>query len=165
MADQYKTRRQQALSKNTALRAEAETSHQSKYLYELKVLLYAAERGLEWTGLDGQLVLALAMAVRETLIAEEEVVDRRIDECRSLLCTLQDSKDDAKGRVAEATFQVQIVINGLKDMGLSPEFPPLPLEKEGEEEEDAPWESSPSESSSKSGSDSADLGSEEEGQM
>ena len=123
MADQYKTRRQRVLSKNTRLRAEAEISHQSKYQYELRVLLYAAERGLDWTGLDGQLALALAKAARDTLIAEE-VMDRRIDECRSLLSTLEDSKDDAKGRVLEASYQVDSVVNYLKRMGLQ-EPPPL----------------------------------------
>ena len=162
MADQYKTRRQRVLSKNTRLRAEAEISHQSKYQYELNVLLYAAERGLEWTGLDAQLALALAKAVRDTLIAEEEVMDRRIDECRSLLSTVEDSKDDAKGRVFEASYQVESVLNYLKRMGLQ-EPPPLLLEKEGEEEEDAQWESSSSEISCES--DSADLDSEKEDQM
>ncbi len=135
MAEKYRTQRLRALSRNTKLRADAEQLHQAKHQRELNVLLHATEQGLEWTGLDGQLAFALAEAVRATLVAEEQAIVRRIEECRSVMATLRDSRDDTRGRILEAEFQATSVLNYFKHSGLP--FQPSPLLLLDSEREDA----------------------------
>lgn len=79
----------------------------------------AAEQGLDWCSLSSPLAIALAQAAKETLQAEEEVVQQQLSEAKNLVATLEDTLDEARGRVLDATFQVGSVlktfdINGLQ---------------------------------------------------
>ncbi len=100
------------------MRAEADDLQHLKQQNETNILLHAAEKGMDWTSLEGPLALALATAARATIIAEEQALERRILECQHLLTTLEDSRDEARGRICEATYQVGSLLNFFKTAGI-----------------------------------------------
>ena len=88
------------------MRAVAEEDQCREQAKELKILMLASQKGLNWTTLDPQLALALARAARDTLMAEEETAKLKIVECENLLATLKDTLDDARARVEDAHQQI-----------------------------------------------------------
>ncbi len=92
-----------------------------KQQQETNVLLHAAERGMDWTSLDGRLALALATAAQATIDAEQKALEQRILECRHLLITLEDSRDDALGRGCEASYQLGTLLDFFENAGISME--------------------------------------------
>lgn len=117
MADNYKAHKLRLLNKSSRRRVRAEDNQQRKLQKELNVLLHAAEEGQDWTSLDGRFALAVARAARDSLLAEEEAVGKKIEECESLLATLQDAREDAQGRVQEAKRQVGSLLSFFRQTG------------------------------------------------
>ncbi|KJA15177.1 hypothetical protein HYPSUDRAFT_208101 [Hypholoma sublateritium FD-334 SS-4] len=118
LADSYRAQRLRSLHKSSRRRADAEEEQQRKLQLEMNVLLHAAERGQDWTSLDGSFALAVARAARDALAAEEDAANKRIIECQHMLATLQDARDEARGRVKEADFQVGSIMSFFKRAGL-----------------------------------------------
>ena len=85
---------------------------------ETNILLHAAFRGMDWMSLEGRLALALATAARAMIMVEEKALEQRILECRHLLITLEDSRDDAQGRICEAEYQIGSLLNFFKNASI-----------------------------------------------
>ena len=129
-AEEFKMQRLRILHQNSRTRATAEEDQCKEQERELKVLVLAAQRGLNWTALDPQLALELACAARDTLMAEEETAKLRVDECESLLATLRDSVDDTHARVQEAHHQIASIFTFFNQKGIPINFCPLPFDAE-----------------------------------
>jgi hypothetical protein len=129
-AEEFKTERLRLLHQSSRFRATAEEDQCREQARELKVLVLAAQQGLNWTALDPQLALELARAARDTLMAEEETAKLRVDECESLLATLKDSVDDAHARVEEAHHQIASILTFFDKQGIPLNFRPLPFDAE-----------------------------------
>jgi hypothetical protein len=129
-AEEFKTQRLRLLHQSSRFRATAEEDQCREQERELKVLVLAAQKGLNWTALDPQLALELARAARDTLMAEEETAKLRVDECESLLATLKDSVDDAHARVEEAHHQIASILTFFDKQGIPINFRPLPFDAE-----------------------------------
>ena len=95
-------------SRSRAIAEEAQCREQAK---ELKILMLASQKGLNWTALDPQLALALARVARDTLMAEEETAKLRVAECENLLAILKDTQDYARARVDNTHQQIASVIS------------------------------------------------------
>ena len=109
-AEKFRLQRLQNLHQSTRLRVAAEEEHSKKHLDEVHVLMYADEKGFNWTGLEPELALALARAARDTITAEQEVAKLRIKECEDRLETLKNAADDVPARVQDANEQVATLI-------------------------------------------------------
>ena len=116
-ADKYRAERLRVLHRTTRSRAAAEQTEFQMHKQELDVLMVAAERGCTWTSLDAPLALALSHAARDTLMAEEDTINLKIAECETLLSTLRDSSEAARGRVKDADEQVGSVLQVFKEKG------------------------------------------------
>jgi len=95
-AEKFCTQQLCMLYRTSHSRAAAEEDQCQQQEKELQVLVLAAQKGLNWTSLEPQLGLALAHTVWDTLMAEEKMAKLRMEECKSLLATLQDSMDDSQ---------------------------------------------------------------------
>lgn len=109
-AEEFRVRRLRNLHRSSRSRAIAEEEQCQKQQQELHILMFAAEKGLNWMSLDPQLALALARAARDTLLAEEETAKLRINECENLLATLKDAADDARARFEDASHQIGTIL-------------------------------------------------------
>lgn len=87
--------------------------------------MLASQKGLDWTALDPQLALALARAVCDTLMAEEETAKLHVRECENLLATLKDTMDDACARVKDIHQQVASITLFFDQAGLHISLCPL----------------------------------------
>ena len=92
-------------------RAIAEEDQCQEQAKELKILMLASQKGLNWGALDSQLALALAWATCDMLMAEEETVKLKIVECKNLLATLKDTLDDACAWVEDAHQQIASILD------------------------------------------------------
>ena len=106
-------------------RAIAEEDQCQEQAKELKILMLASQKGLNWGALDPQLALALARATRDTLMAEEETAKLKIVECENLLATLKDTLDDACARVEDAHQQIASIISFFDQQGIQINLHPL----------------------------------------
>lgn len=88
----------------------------------------AAQKGLEWTALEPQLALALARAVRDTLMAEEATAKLRVHKCENHLATLKDSADEAHARVQDAHHQIASILSFFDSQGIQINFRPIPFD-------------------------------------
>ena len=111
-----------ASSHSRAIAEEDQCQEQAK---ELKILMLASQKGLNWGALDPQLALALAQATRDTLMAEEETAKLKIVECENLLATLKDTLDDARARVEDAHQQIASIISFFDQQGIQINLHPL----------------------------------------
>ncbi len=118
-AANYRYHRQRTLYASQRLRADAEDNYTKKQQNEVFVLMLAAERHLHWSALDSQLALALAKAAKGTLEAEEEVIRSRIQEAENLAASLRDSLDEARGRVHDASFQINSILDTFQRNGIT----------------------------------------------
>ncbi|KAF8811863.1 hypothetical protein BYT27DRAFT_7208111 [Phlegmacium glaucopus] len=109
-AEEFCTQRLRMLHQTSRSRAAAEENQCREQEKELQVLVLAAQKGLNWTSLEPQLALALARAARDTLMAEEKTAKLRVEECKGLLATLQDSMDDAHARAEDAHHQIASIM-------------------------------------------------------
>ena len=90
--------------------------------------MLAAQNGLEWTALELQLALALAHAVRDTLMAEEATAKLRVHKCENHLATLKDSADEAHVRVQDAHHQIASILSFFDSQGIQINFCPMPFD-------------------------------------
>lgn len=79
--EEFRLQRLHAFHGSSHSRAISEEDQCREQAKELKILMLASQKGLNWTALDPQLALALARAVRNTLMAEEETAKLKIVEC------------------------------------------------------------------------------------
>lgn len=126
--EEFRNRRLRMFHGSSHSRAEAEEDQCREQGKELRILMLASQKGLNWTALDPQLALALARAVRDTLMAEEETAKRKIVECENLLATLKDTLDDASARVEDAHHQIASIISFFDHRGIQIDLRPLHFE-------------------------------------
>ncbi len=124
----FRAQRLRILTRSSKQRADAEEQYFKRQQEEANVLLHAAQKGCDWTALDPQLAFTLAHAARSTVLAEEEALERKIEECRRRLTTLTDARDDARGRLTEADFQMATIASFLKRAGIALDFSGKALE-------------------------------------
>jgi hypothetical protein len=124
-SEEFRLRRLHTLHQSSHSRAIAEEDQCREQAKELRVLTLASQKGLSWTALDPQLALALARAVRDTLMAEEETAKLKIAECESLLATLKDSLDDTRARVEDAHQQIASVLSFFDEQRVQINLRPL----------------------------------------
>lgn len=124
-AEEFRTQRLRMLHQTSRSRAAAEEDHCRKQEKELQVLVLAAQKGLNWSSLEPQLALALARTARDTLMAEEKTAKLRVEECKSLLATLQDSMDDAQARAQDAHHQIASIMTLFDQQGIHIDYRPL----------------------------------------
>jgi hypothetical protein len=122
---EFRVRRQGTFHRSSHSRAVAEEDQSQEQAKELKLLMLASQKGLNWTVLDPQLALALARAVRDTLMAEEKTAKLRILECENLLATLKDTLDNSQARVEDAHQQIASVISFLDQQQIQINLRPL----------------------------------------
>lgn len=126
-AEEFRTQRLRMLHQKSRCRAAAEEDQCREQEKELQVLVLAAQKGFNWTSMEPDLGLVLARAVRDTLMAEEETARLRVEECKCLLATLQDSMDDAHARAEDAHQQVTSMMTLFDQQGIHIDFRPLPF--------------------------------------
>jgi len=124
-AEEYRIQQLHILHQMSRSRAAAEEDQCREQEKELQLLVLAAQKGFNWTSLEPELGLALARAVRDTLMAEEETARLRVEECKSLLATLQDSMDNARARAEDAHDQVTSIMTLFDQKGIHIDFRPL----------------------------------------
>jgi len=123
--EEFRLQRLHAFQGSSRSRAIAEEDQCREQAKELKILMLASQKGLNWTSLDPQLALALARAARDTLMAEEETAKLKIVECENLLATLKDTLDDARARVEDAHQQIASVTSFFDQQGIQINLRPL----------------------------------------
>jgi hypothetical protein len=126
--DEFRLQRLHTFHGSSHSRAVAEKDQCREQAKELKILMLASQKGLNWTALDPQLALALARAVRDTLMAEEETAKLKIVECENLLATLKDTLDDARARVEDAHQQIASIVSFFDQQGIQINLRPLHFE-------------------------------------
>jgi hypothetical protein len=127
-AEEFKLQRLNAFHGSSRSRVVAEVNQCREQAKELKILMLASQKGLNWAALDPQLALALARAARDTLMAEEETAKLKILECKNLLATLKDTLDDARARVEDANQQISSIITFFDQQGIQINLRPLHFE-------------------------------------
>lgn len=123
--EEFRVQRLHTLQGSSRSRAIAEEDQYREQAKELKILMLASQKGLNWTALDPQLALALARAARDTLMAEEETARLKIVECENLLATLKDTLDDAHARVEDAHQQIASIMSFFDQRGIQINLRPL----------------------------------------
>jgi len=118
----------QNLHQSTRRRAAADEEHSQKQRDEVHILMFAAEKGFNWTSLEPQLALALAHAVRDTLMAEEKAAKLRIKECKDRLETLKDAADHVQVRAQDAGEQVATLVECFDREGIHVDLRPQRFE-------------------------------------
>jgi hypothetical protein len=131
-ADECRADRQKALQAAIGRRRAAEAAQADADRAELKELAIAARKGYHWTALDPESALALARAARNSLVAEEEVLNLRVVECRRLLETLEDQLDDTQTRIKEARLQVGGVMEFMDEIDCGGDEPAQPITRSAE---------------------------------
>lgn len=126
--EEFRLQRLQAFQGSSHSRAIAEEDQYREQAKELKILMLASQKGLNWTALDPQLALALARAARDTLMAEEETAKLKIVECENHLATLKDTLDDASARVEDAHQQIASIISFFDQRAIQINLRPLHFE-------------------------------------
>ena len=122
---EFRVQRLRMFHQSSRSRATAEEDQCRQQANELNVLMLASQQGLNWTALEPQLALALARAVRDTLMAEEETAKLRVQECENLLATLKDTMDDAHARVQDAHQQIASITSFFDQEGIRISLFPL----------------------------------------
>jgi hypothetical protein len=126
--EEFRLQRLHAFQGSSRFRAFAEEDQCREQAKEIKVLMLASQKGLNWTSLDPQLALALARAARDVMMAEEETAKLKIVECKNLLATLEDTLDDARARVEDAQQQIGSVLSFFDQQGIQVDLRPLHFE-------------------------------------
>jgi len=110
-ADEVQARGMYRLRQIARKRAVAEELQSEKQHEESLVLMFAAERGCDFTSLHPEVALALARATRDALLFENRAARLRVQECEFHLQTLKDAADAAHARFADASDQVGSILN------------------------------------------------------
>lgn len=117
-AIQLRAQRLRNLSQLSTRRAAAEHQYQQKQLIESFVLMYASDKGQNFSELDPEIGLALARAASNLLEAEASAAQTRIKECATQLLILQETADDINARLEDANHQLGAVLHHIRSEGL-----------------------------------------------
>ena len=115
-AEQYRLNCLRKIYQANRHRAAAEEHHADKQDCEMKILEFVNEQSM---AMDSQLALGLARAARDTLSAENRLIQARIAECQQSLEFLNSMAEESCSYLNEANGQITSILHMFQLQGLS----------------------------------------------